>query len=452
MMNFTNLEQDNMKELAEKAYIYGFPLVFGIQQIKRYLLLGMEGTPAPLNTLSHATHLSNDEDTFVSVNNDTLYSWGGIDLSVGPVVLHVPDTNNRYYVGQFIDVWSNNFAYIGQRSTGCKAQDFYLVPPNYDGPVPDNMIKIEFPTTVGIIVLRWSITGIEELPIIKELQAQTTITLENPENQGLGIPDISADVPESLQFFESMRVFINTFPSSVSDQVQIENQFERLGLLEKNQSLTMSEDAEVLEALKEASANGVPLIQQMIQEKNSSINSINGWDLSLHMFDYNDRYFEVGTINEPKWIIANRSEAIVQRTLAAMSGLWGNNSYEAVYPTIWTDNQGEELHGQESYSVTFKPVPTNGFWSLTMYDVPDFYLVKNPINRYSLGDRTKGIIYNEDGSLTITLSSVEPTEEKARANWLPTPPGKFRPMLRVYQPKEELLEGKYELPEIKKMG
>ena len=30
----------------------------------------------------------------------------------------------------------------------------------------------------------------------------------------------------------------------------------------------------------------------------------------------------------------------------------------------------------------------DAFWSLTMYDVPDFYLVANPIDRYSIGDRT----------------------------------------------------------------
>ena len=27
---------------------------------------------------------------------------------------------------------------------------------------------------------------------------------------------------------------------------------------------------------------------------------------------------------------------------------------------------------------------------MTMYDTPDFYLVANPINRYSIGDRTPG--------------------------------------------------------------
>lgn len=449
-INYNSLGQDTNLDLANKAYVYGFPMVFGIQQIKRYLLQGMEGKPAPFNTLSHASHLANDRDTFVSVNNDTLYSWVGIDLSVGPIILHVPNTNDRYYVGQFVDVWSNNFAYIGQRSTGCEEQDFYLVPPNYMGEVPDGMTKIEFPTTVGIIIFRWSILGIEELPIIKELQSQTTITVEKPENEGMGFIEVDPDVPEGLQFFETLRVYLNQFPASVSDQVNIESQFEPLGLLNSETSLMNLKDKELLSTLTEVGKSGVAMIHQMIKEKDLESNNINGWDLSLHQFDYNDCYFEVGTIQDSNWIINNRSEAIIQRAISALSALWGNNSYEAVYPTVWTDSDKDPLDGKNNYTVTFETIPTNGFWSLTMYDVPNFYLVKNPINRYSLGDRTKGIIYNENGSITITLSHEEPASEKGKANWLPTPAGEFRPMLRVYQPKEALLMGKYTLPAIQK--
>jgi hypothetical protein len=42
-------------------------------------------------------------------------------VSGGPVALHAPDTGIRYYVLQFVDAWSNNFAYIGRRATGTAA-------------------------------------------------------------------------------------------------------------------------------------------------------------------------------------------------------------------------------------------------------------------------------------------------------------------------------------------
>jgi Protein of unknown function (DUF1214) len=58
-----------------------------------------------------------------------------------------------------------------------------------------------------------------------------------------------------------------------------------------------------------------------------------------------------------------------------------------------------------------------------MYDLPDFYLVANPIDRYSIGDRTPGLTYPEDGSLTIVMQHDAPTDDHDRANRLPLPDG-----------------------------
>jgi hypothetical protein len=46
-----------------------------------------------------------------------------------------------------------------------------------------------------------------------------------------------------------------------------------------------------------------------------------------------------------------------------------------------------------------------------MYDLPDFYLVANPIGRYSIGDRTPGLRRDADGSLTIVI------QHDAGARW-----------------------------------
>ena len=68
--------------------------------------------------------------------------------------------------------------------------------------------------------------------------------------------------------------------------------------------------------------------------------------------------------------------------------------------------------------------PVDAFWSITMYDLPDFYLVANPINRCSIGDRTPGLRRDPDESLTVVIQHEQPADV---SNWLPAPAAPFRP-------------------------
>ena len=141
------------------------------------------------------------------------------------------------------------------------------------------------------------------------------------------------------------------------------------------------------------------------------------------------------------------------RALAARGGLWGNHGYEAAYAMVYTDGDGNALNGAGRYELRFAtPPPCDAFWSVTMYDAIDFFLVENPIGRYSVGDRTPGLIVAEDGSLTVALQHDEPVDPDRRANWLPTPKGPFRPLLRIYEPDDAIFDGRWELPPIVRTG
>jgi hypothetical protein len=86
-----------------------------------------------------------------------------------------------------------------------------------------------------------------------------------------------------------------------------------------------------------------------------------------------------------------------------------------------------------------------------MYDLPEFFLVANPIDRYSIGDRTPGLVRGDDGSLTIHMQADSPGPDR-EANWLPTPAGRFRPIMRMYGPEAPVLDGRYQLPAIQRVG
>ena len=84
---------------------------------------------------------------------------------------------------------------------------------------------------------------------------------------------------------------------------------------------------------------------------------------------------------------------------------------ETAYFSTYEDGDAALLDGANKYTLHFNadqipPTLPNGFWSITMYSA-DFQLVKNPINRFSIGDRTPGLIRNPDGSLDIYIQKRE---------------------------------------------
>lgn len=438
----------DLEKLAAKAYVYGFPLVFNLDQVRRYVTTGVGSNPAaPFNEFSHAATLAGPQDTFVSINNDTVYSMCQLDLTNGPLLLEVPDTDGAYYVLQFVDAWTDNFAYVGKRATGTAAGRYLLTPPGWTGQAPSGVTRIAFPTAVASIVGRWACSGEADLPRVRALQQQLRLAAVGEQARPLGLPTPDPNVPEALVFWEKLRAYLLAYPPAARD-LPLQQAFAPLGLLESGGSPYPAADPDLVSALAAgAKAGHDGLVAALRSGAGDTV--VNGWHQPFHVFDYNDDFFEVGTIDSPEWRIADRARAIGLRAAAAMGGLWGNHGYEAAYSPVYLDGDGDELTGERSYTLTFAQTPpVDAFWSITMYDVPDYYLVANEIDRYSIGDRTPGLVYGADGSLTLTLSATAPTDQTARANWLPAPAGRFRPLLRMYSPRPEVFEGTYEIPPI----
>ena len=79
------------------------------------------------------------------------------------------------------------------------------------------------------------------------------------------------------------------------------------------------------------------------------------------------------------------------------------------------------------------------------------YLVDNPINRYSIGDRTSGLKSNSDGSLDIYIQHDNPEKGK-QSNWLPSPSVPFTLQMRLYVPKNTVVKGEYQYPPIQRVS
>jgi hypothetical protein len=141
------------------------------------------------------------------------------------------------------------------------------------------------------------------------------------------------------------------------------------------------------------------------------------------------------------------SNGILVRAACAQAFFAVNLPEEAVYWTSTEDGAGQTLTGQHDYVLRFPPgglPPNEAFWSLTMTIAPG-YLVANPSDRYSVGDRA-GLVADADGSIDIYIQQAAPTGHEA--NWLPAPSGDFKLWFRVYQPGAAILSGTYHLPPV----
>jgi hypothetical protein len=434
-------------ELAKEAYLYGFPLVFNLEQVARFTTTGVGSTPpARFNELSHARELASAKDTFVSINNDTVYTMAQLDLGVGALRLEVP-ASDRYYVLQFVDAWTDNFAYIGTRATGNGAGSFLIVPPGWEGDA-DGATVIHSPTRLASIVGRWACDGVDDLPGVHALQDALTLTPVDSSATPTGVPPIDPQGTDALDFWEKYRVWSEELPPAPRD-VALQSSFEGVGLTGVDPIGTLSED--VRAALETGYAAGVAALDALLASGGGSAH-VNGWAMTLHVFDYNLDYFEVGALDDPAWQLPDSAMRIGERAAAAKAGLWGNHGYEAAYVMTYVDADGQQLTGEHDYELTLSPPPpVDAFWSVTMYALPDFYLVPNEIDRYSIGDRTRGITRDADGGVAIRISRSRPTDPDAAANWLPAPDGAFRPILRMYNPQAAVLDGGYAPPAVRRL-
>jgi hypothetical protein len=120
---------------------------------------------------------------------------------------------------------------------------------------------------------------------------------------------------------------------------------------------------------------------------------------------------------------------------------------EAMYWTTSKDGADHRLNGRHDYMMHFPPgglPPNDAFWSLTMGDASNRF-VANPINRYSVSDRS-GLVPNADGAVDIYIQHTAPPGHES--NWLPAPSSNFILWLRVYVPGAAILDGKYQVPPI----
>lgn len=435
-----SLSKQEAQEIAVDAYVYAYPLV--MMELTRRISTNVPapiGSKAPMNTFVHLVAFP--DATFTDVvrpNADTLYSLLWFDVSKEPLLIKVPDSGGRYYLLEMTDMWTDVFASPGTRTTGTGEQLLALAGPGWQGELPPGADLIRTPTATGWIIGRTQTNGATDYDNVHKFQAGLSATplsawgtdykpprlAVNPEWDMKTPPVEQVDKLAPEGFFALYAELTKANPAHANDY-PILHRMRRLGI-ESGKAFSM---ASLSPAAQEAVQSAWPEARKRIVDtapKSGVL--VNGWRINLTA---------VGTYGAD----------YLHRAAVAYFGLGANTVEDAVYPTAFTDVDGEPMLSDNRYIIHFDKdqiPPVNAFWSVTMYNEKQAFAA-NPINRYAIGDRDK-LQFNQDGSLDIYVQRDSPGADK-ESNWLPAPAnGNFTMNMRLYWPKPAVLDGSWMPP------
>ncbi len=429
---------DDLRALAHEAYVYLYPLVTMDVTREQAVSGSPEVKPlfGPPNEFHHLREFPPAEfRSVVRPNFDTLYSSAWLDLTAGPVELHVSDTGGRYFMVPLLDMWTDVFGTLGSRTTGTGDQDYLIVGPDHRGELPAGAKVLRSPTPHAWIIGRIQTNGPDDYDTVRKIQDGLTLTALAPAPH---TPDPGVDLHSdplatvngygALEFFAraARALAVNApHPTDFSVLARIAH----LGIVPgRDFDPTRFSDADAAEL--EAGAKSA---REAITASPATIGTpANGWRVTAEtMGVYGNAYFK--------------------RAAVTAIGLGANPPEDAVYPVLAADADGAPVTGEHDYLLHFPAdglPPVDAFWSVTMYDAQGFQ-VANEIDRFALGDRDP-LIHNADGSLDILISHRDPGPEK-RANWLPAPTGPLGLTLRLYAPKPQALDGRWSPPAVRRL-
>ncbi|MFO1200213.1 MAG: DUF1254 domain-containing protein [Burkholderiaceae bacterium] len=414
------------------SYRDAFMAFYPLYEMARLRYLNLEEARNPqrseVNRLRHNRRLMNHTDVVVSApNNDTLYSSARLDLRFGPLVVSTPAIRGRYYSLHFMNAYTDNVAILGRRNAGDGPVTVAVVGPGWRGPVPAHTHRVDSDTNDMWLIVRTLVDGPDDVAAVAALQDAMRVEAPRP----------AADYPHQ-RVAPAREPTPELFVAVVNE------------MLERNPPVgAMAEHARAgrVVGLAADGSGGWGRLPAPARE---------GWAaawpaLRAELLDpaiFQGR--RVGAWEFPQDAAGGRTQDLRVRAAVALRAVAGLGVDEALYLWSFNDQDGAPLTGASRYRLRIVPgnLPVAGFWSVTLHEMlPDgrYFLAANPIFRYSIGNRTRGLKANPDGSIDVVLQHAPPQDT---SNWLPAPPGAFRLSLRAYLPAPELVQGRLPLPRI----
>lgn len=351
-----------------QAFVWGYPYVKGML-LRHAAMHPASGNHAPLNRMHYYTTLARPGFHDFTPTVEALMNVGWVDLSQGPVLFDVPAIDDRYWSVVLVDQVGDAAAYLGSRQ-GSAPGLYALVPPGWDGALPEGARRIAVRSRFSLLLLRTlvrpDVAG--DLDRSVALHAAMTLRPLDPDArypQGdarAPVPVARPDAPvfHTLEFFARLNQALDE-GGVIPGEEGVAAQFAGLGI---GPGLSFAPEA-LSEAQRAGLLRGMQAAhQRVLAELRLGSVTLGGWQFNYDVGAYGHRY--------------------PTRATAALFGFGAMVPEETLYVIAATDDQGQPLDGRARYAIRFAPgqlPPVRAFWSITVYTRPANQLVANEIDR-----------------------------------------------------------------------
>lgn len=433
-------DEDLAYAIGVQTYISGFPLMDLYRTLWETSFDPERGHDRTLNEYFVFDRLITSEDDWViTPNNDTIYLRAFLDLRAEPIILVIPPMGDRQYWVPVSDMRHDFDANLSWDTVGSRGGAFALCPPGWQGVLPQGVQRTDMSTPIIWTLPRIAVNGDADLPAAVALQKQFRLVplsqwgaakATRPDPDPADFPRFTRnELTSAKEYFTTLNEVLRLSPrlGNPIDEA-MDGWLRELGMdpatgFDWNMLSPQSQ-----RGLERATADAHRIIAERMQR---AVPIVNNWQLAR---------LDKRISGDPVFAAA-----------AAMLGLLWNPSEISTYDIAFLDGAGSPLDGNNRYVLRYDPPPpVDGFWSVTMYSAQNQLFVPNPIDRYSFGDRTPGVVYGADGSIEIYLQHQAPTDPEQRANWLPAPSGPFYLVARHYSPRGPVLTDDWVPPAIER--